>query len=84
MSFEDKSITCSDCGTTFNFSSGDKSSSNLKASPTSLNVVPHAAEPTKHGALTVAAIATHHGIKASAYYTQRRTQNEVSLEEQAA
>ena len=24
MSFEDKSLTCSDCGTTFNFSSGEQ------------------------------------------------------------
>ena len=44
----------------------NKSSSNLKALRMSLSVVPHAAEPTKHGVLTQAAIATHHGIKASA------------------
>ncbi len=33
----------------------------------SLSVVPHAAEPTKHGVPTVAATATHYGIKPSAY-----------------
>ena len=46
---------------------GNKSSSNLKASPMSLNVVPHAAESTKHGVPTVATTATRHGIKSSAY-----------------
>jgi hypothetical protein len=33
----------------------------------SLSVVLHAAEPTKHGVPIVAAIATRHGIKPSAY-----------------
>jgi hypothetical protein len=46
---------------------GNKSSTNLKALPMSLSVVPHAAEPTKHGVPIVAATATRHGIKSSAY-----------------
>ena len=45
----------------------NKSSSNLKALPMSLSVVPHAAEPIKHGVPRVAATATRHGIKPSAY-----------------
>ncbi len=45
---------------------GNKNFINLKALPTSLSVVPHAAEPTKHGVPKVSATATHHG-KSSAY-----------------
>jgi len=37
---------------------GNKSSSNLKALPMSLSVVPHAVEPKKHNFPTVEAIAT--------------------------
>ena len=46
---------------------GNKSSTNLKALPMSLSVVPHAAEPKKHDVQTVAATATLHSIKSSAY-----------------
>ena len=46
---------------------GNKSSSNLKALPMSLNAAPSAAEPTKHGVPTVTATPTRHGIKSSAY-----------------
>jgi hypothetical protein len=65
MSFQDKSIQCSDCGTTFTFvglpslsALGNRSSSKLKALPMSLGAVPHAVEPKKHSVLTVVTTAT--------------------------
>ena len=57
MSFQDKSIQCSDCGTTSLSALGSKSSSRLKALPMSPSAVPHAAEPTKPGVLRVATTA---------------------------
>jgi hypothetical protein len=57
MSIQDKSIQCSDCGTTFNFR-GNKSSFNPKALPMNQSVVPHAVGPKKHSVPTTKTTAT--------------------------
>jgi len=64
MVFQDKTLVCSDCGATFAFSAGEQEFFQSKGS---LSVARNPAEPIKHGVLRVAATATRHGIKSSAY-----------------
>ncbi|MGD1118457.1 MAG: zinc-ribbon domain containing protein [Dehalococcoidales bacterium] len=53
MIFEDKSVQCSDSGSTFAFTAGEQKFYQSKASRASLSVIPHVAEPTKQEVLTV-------------------------------
>ena len=45
MSFEDKSLRCSDCEATFTFNAGEEEFLSLEAIQTSLSAVRHAAKP---------------------------------------
>jgi len=73
MSFLDKSLTCSDCGTTFTFSSGEQEFFQSKGFTNEPKRCPSCAEPTKHGVPRVAVTATRHGIKSSVYLSQFST-----------
>jgi hypothetical protein len=58
MSFQDKSIQCSDCGTTFSFSAGEQEFFASKGFTNEPKRCPHAAEQGRWGVTEMATTAT--------------------------
>ena len=75
MSFQDKSIQCSDCGTTFTFSAREQEQFASRGYTNEPKVVPHVARQGKHGstetvatAMAMTATATHPDARCSLQY----------------